>query len=384
MAPPMLQGLRIVDLTSVIFGPLATRQLADLGAEVIKVEPPGGDPFRYAGLPARTRGMGPCHHTLNRGKRSIVLDLKQEDNARVMRDLLATADLFIHNVRMKAMERLGFGYDAIRKIRPDIVYLHCAGFGSDGPYAGMPAYDDVIQAASGATSLAGRVTGDARPLYVASTIADKVAGMAAAQAALAALFHRERTGEGQFVEVPMFEAFTHFLFEEHLFGGTFDPPNAPVGYARQLDPNRQPYPTADGHVAIVPYTDGKWVETFAVLDAPEVLAEERFSTPALRFANLSALNAEVARRTPARTTADWMARFGAAGIPIMPARDIADIRADPHLAATGFFRPLDHPSEGPVVAMRPPARFAAWTPPLAPAPGIDADGAALRAELARG
>ena len=362
--PPMLHGVRVIDLTSVVFGPYATQILADLGAEVVKVEPPGGDVFRYAGKPANTRGMGPGHMALNRGKRSIVLDLKSlEDQAR-LRQLLETADIFIHNIREKAIRRLGFAYEDVKAIKPDIIYVHCVGFGSTGPYADLQAYDDVIQAATGVTTLASRVDGDPRPRYLPSLIADKVAGLHGGQAALAALIHRLRTGEGQRVEVPMLEAFVHFMLLEHLAGLTFDPPRGDVGYPRQLDPNRQPFPTADGYISIVPYTDDSILRLFQVLGAPEVLSKEQFSTPGLRGRNMSAIYAEIAELTVHGTTADWVTRLAAAEIPAMPVRDLADMLNDPHLSETGFFSRRTHPTEGDYVEMRSPVRYSAYPNPI--------------------
>ncbi|MEY4952403.1 MAG: hypothetical protein RL299_827, partial [Pseudomonadota bacterium] len=221
MSQRMLEGIKVIDLTSVVFGPYCTQILADLGAEVIKVESPGvGDPFRWSAAAPVTPGMAPGFIALNRGKRSVALDLKAEADRAVMRRLLAEADLFVVNVRGKALERLGLDYEAVKAIRPDIIYVHCVGFGQDGPYADLQAYDDVIQAASGTATLLPRADGDPRPRYLPSLIADKVAGLHGAQGALAALFHRERTGEGQLVEVPMFEAFTSFMLLEHLGGQT--------------------------------------------------------------------------------------------------------------------------------------------------------------------
>ena len=357
--PRMLEGIRVVDLTTVVFGPYATQILADLGAEVIKIEAPSGDQFRQAGAPAHTPLMGPCHMTLNRGKASVVFDLKLAADCAAMRALLATADVFIHNVRGKAIERLGFGYDAVKAIKPDIVYVHCVGFGSDGPYADLQAYDDVIQAATGTTSLASRVDGDPRPRYVPSLIADKVAGLHGAQGVLAALIHRLRTGDGQFVEVPMFEAFTHFAMIEHLFGHTFVPATGDFGYPRQLDPDRQPFPTADGHISIVPYTPTSVGTLFTILGAPELAHDPRFATPADRMRNIRQVYAEIARLTPARTSAEWMALLAAAQIPAMPVRDLGDMLGDPHLNATGFFRRREHPTEGSYLEMQPPIHYSA-------------------------
>ncbi len=356
--PPILDGIRVVDLTSVVFGPYATQILADMGAEVIKIEPPTGDQFRQAGRPATTRLMGPCHMALNRGKQSVVLDLKDAADAAAMRDLLATADVFIHNVRGKAIERLGFGYDAVKAIKPDIIYVHCVGFGSGGPYADLQAYDDVIQAATGTTTLASRVDGDPRPRYVPSLIADKVAGLHGGQAALGALIHRLRTGEGQFVEVPMFEAFAHFMLLEHLYEGTFDPPTGPAGYPRQIDSSRQPFPTADGHIAIVPYVDASVTKLFDLMGRSDLLADPRFDSPRNRGTNMTLVYDEIAKATPARSTAEWVQLLAAAQIPAMPVRDLADMLDDPHLQASGFFRTRTHPSEGSYHQMQPPIRYA--------------------------
>ncbi len=382
MAVEILKGIKVVDLTSVVFGPLATRILADLGAEVIKVESPGGDQFRLAGKPAKTPLMGPCHLTINRGKRSIVLDLKTGEDQAVMQGLLAEADVFIHNVRGKAIDRLGFGYEAVRRLRPDIVYVHCVGFGSDGPYSDLQAYDDVIQAATGTATLMPRVDGDERPRYLPSLIADKVAGLHGAQAVLAAMIHRLRTGEGQAVEVPMFEAFAHFMLEEHLFGATLEPPTGTFGYSRQLDPARQPFPTADGHISIVPYTDETVIRTFELLGRPDILEDERYATPRARGRNMSRLYEEIALLTPAKTTLEWMGLLGRANIPAMPVRDLNDMLEDPHLKATGFFRHRVHPTEGGFYEMQPPIRYGAGKIAESSfAPCLGQDSATIRAEL---
>ncbi len=379
----MLEGVRIVDLTSVMFGPYATQLMADMGADVVKVEAPSGDIFRRVGKPAKTRGMGGCHMTVNRGKRSVALDLKSDEGKAYLRELCETADVFIHNVRGRAIERLGFGYAAVRAIRPDVVYVHCVGFGSDGPYAHLQAYDDVIQAATGATSLIGKVDGDPTPRYIPSVIADKVGGLHAAYAVLAAYVHRLRTGEGQFVEVPMFEAFAQFLLQEHLNEATFAPPTGPLGYDRQLSPERQPFPTADGAISIVPYTDDNWAKIFTVLGEPEVMDDPRFGTALDRLKHAGLLYGQIARLTPARTTGEWLSRLAAADIPAMAARDLADIQDDPHLKAVGFFSPATHPSEGDYVRTRPPVRFSA-APQIATrhAPRIGEHTEEVRAELA--
>lgn len=355
----MLEGIRIVDMTSVIFGPYATQMLADMGAEVIKVEAPAGDMARYIGKPVKTSGMGSVHMTVNRGKKSVILDLKTPQDQAVMADLIKTADVFFHNVRMSAMARLGFGVEAVQALKSDIIYVHGAGFGQDGPYADLQAYDDVIQAATGTTSLLSRVDGNLAQRYLPSLIADKVSGLYGAQAILAAIIHKLRTGEGQHVEVPMFECFANFMLEEHMQAMTFDPPIGPIGYPRQLDPGRQPFPTSDGWIAIVPYTDAKIVQLFSIFGADDLLKSEPFDTQANRFRNITKLYGEVAKRTPAKTTAEWLIIFAEADIPAMVARDMGDIFNDKHLAATNFFRMKEHPTEGRYREMAPPIKFSA-------------------------
>jgi crotonobetainyl-CoA:carnitine CoA-transferase CaiB-like acyl-CoA transferase len=382
----MLEGMRIVDLTTVVFGPYATQSLADLGADVIKVETPQGDVTRWAGRPGKTPGMGPNHLNLNRGKRSIVLDLKDEADRRVMRDLLATADVFVHNVRAEAISRLGFNYESVRDLKRDIIYVHCVGFGSNGPYAPLQAYDDLIQAASGTATLASRVDGNPRPRYVPSLIADKVAGLYGANAILAAIVHKLRTGNGQFVEVPMFEVFTHFMLKEHLFGAVFDRPGAKAGYPRQLDPGRQPFLTKDGWISIVAYTDDSLCHLLKLLGRSEVLTDERFATVQARLKRdaTTRLYEIINEATPEFTTQALidLCRKSKPEIPAMAVRDLQDVLTDPHLLEAGFFKREDHPTEGPIFSMMPPVRFNVATPPLRPAPLLGQHSQEIRHELA--
>ncbi|ALJ12769.1 CaiB/BaiF CoA transferase family protein [Sphingopyxis macrogoltabida] len=380
----MLEGIRIIDLTTVIFGPYATQMLADLGAEVIKVETPGiGDVSRYLGSGASDPTMGSVHLTVNRGKRSIALDLKRPEDAGVLRDLIRAADVFIHNVRGKAIARLGFDYAACKALKPDIIYIHGTGFGQDGPYADLQAYDDVIQAATGTTSLLPRVDGDPRPRYLPSLIADKVAGQFGAQAILAALVHKLRTGEGQAVEVPMFECFAAFMLTEHLRDAALDPPIGPAGYPRQLDPARQPFPTADGHIAVVPYTPASTARLMGLLGSDALLTSPDFEAAKMCGQHMALVYGEIARKTPARTTAEWLEIFAANDIPAIAVRDLEDIKDDPHLKATGFFRRRVHPDVGAFHEMRPPVRYGAAAPREPGfAPRIDGDGPAIRAEVA--
>ncbi|QUS41946.1 CoA transferase [Tardiphaga alba] len=384
MMARMLENIRIIDLTTIVFGPYATETLADLGADVIKIEAPSGDMFRNSGASVKTGGMGACHMTLNRGKKSLTLDLKTERDKEKLRELLRTADVFIHNVRKRAIDRLGFGYDAVKAINKDIIYTHCVGFGSGGRYRDLPAYDDVIQAATGTATLLSRVDGQARPRYLPSLIADKVAGLHGTYSVLAALVHKLRTGEGQFVEVPMFESFAHFMLQEHLFGATFKPQAYQMGYTRQLDPERQPFPTADGHISIVLYTDAI-TEKLLVLFADDRLTNDvRFATKPDRMKNATALYAEIAHRTPAKTTAEWTQLFEVAGIPSMPMHDLEDVLDDPHLDDVNFFAIAQHPTEGRYVSMKAPVSFSARPcTQLDPAPLLGEHDSHLEALLKR-
>lgn len=383
MVQPQLAGVKVVDLTTVVFGPYCTQILADLGADVIKVETPGmGDAFRWSAEPARTPGMAPGFMAVNRGKRSIALDLKAAEDLAVMRELLRDADLFVVNVRGKALERLGLDYDSVRALNPRIIYVHCVGFGQSGPYADLQAYDDVIQAATGTATLLPRVDGNPSPRYLPSLIADKVAGLHAAYGAMASLYARERTGTGQLLEVPMFEVFSSFMLLEHLGGQTFDPPNAPVGYARQVDPYRQPFPTQDGAISIVMYSYDAWDRVFTVLEDPEFIAQEKFNVKGGRAIHQDELYQHVARLTPNFTSAELQARCDAAQLPAQIVRDLSEVIADPHLAAVGFFQRREHPSEGPYFEQAQPVRFSGCPesegrmPPL-----LDEHGAQIRAEL---
>ena len=360
----MLEGVKVLDLTSVVFGPYATSILAELGAEVTKVEQPGtGDVARWLGPPAATPGMSPTFFAINGGKRSIALDLKRAEHLAEMRLLIGESDVFVLNVRGKAAERLGLDYESVRALNPEIIYVHCVGFGQDGPYADDPAYDDVIQAATGTTSLMSRVDGNPRPRYFPSLIADKVSGLHAAYATIAAIVHKLRTGEGQRVEVPMLEAFTRFMMVEHFGGLTFDPPSGPACYFRQIDPDRQPFPTKDGAVSLVPYTEAAWPELFRLLGEPGALDDPRFATRELRIVNVGALYRKLAEVTPRFTCAELEAMCRGADIPVRVARDIGEVRDDPHLAATGFFTRREHPSEGAFWEMAHPVKFAARPEP---------------------
>ncbi|CAB5301175.1 L-carnitine dehydratase/bile acid-inducible protein F [Burkholderia multivorans] len=370
---PILEGIRILDMTSVIFGPYCTVTLAELGADVIKLEPLAGDEIRRVGCPVHSRGMGPAHMTLNRGKRSVVWDLKSSRGQAALQRLLRRCDVFIHNLRDDAIERLGLGYEQARALRADLVYVHCTGFGSGGPRAGKPAYDDIVQAASGAASLLPRTDGLEAPRYLPMALADKVAGLHAVYAVLGALLHRQRTGQGQAVEVPMFESFTHFLMQEHLYGRTFIPPNSRAGYPRQLDASRQPVRCRDGYLSVAPYTDERWVRFFEVTGHAAFLQQEGLDTARKRFQALDRMQAEMARILSSRTVNEWLAVFDASDIPAAAVVDLDNVIDDPHLNAVGFFRRRTHRTEGNWLEMRLPVRFHG-------APAVEPAGAPLLGE----
>jgi crotonobetainyl-CoA:carnitine CoA-transferase CaiB-like acyl-CoA transferase len=351
-----LHGIRVLDLTTVILGPLATQILGDLGADIVKVEPPEGDSNRHLGT-GRHPGMSGTVMNLHRNKRSIVLDLKKEAGRAALLRLAEGADILIHNIRPAAMERLGLGWPELSAINPRLIYCAATGFGSGGPYANRPAYDDLIQGASGLADLIGRVSGE--PGLVPSLIGDKVAGLTAVYAVLAALFHRERTGEGQMVEVPMLETMAAFNLVEHFGGGVFRPPAGPIGYARLLTPYRKPYRTADGFVCLLAYTDRQWRDFFDIAGRSELAEDERFRTLAARTRNTDALYAIVEEAVAGKPTAEWLELCGERHIPCIPLLKIEAIEADPHLAETGFFQPAEHPYEGGYTLIGVPTHFSA-------------------------
>lgn len=352
-----LAGIRIIDMTNVVFGPFATVQLADLGAEVIKIENPGGggEVMRNAGK-SPVPGMGPIYLALNRNKKSVTLDVASALGREALTRLLKDADVFIHNVRMAGMERLGFGYEAVRAIREDIIYVHCAGFGSNGPYAKRQAFDDLIQGASGYADLAARRDGG-DPSYAPSLIADKTSGLYAYGATLAALFHRERTGVGQFVQVPMLEAFTHFHMVENLYGETFIPASYGMAYTRSINPRRKPYRTADGYICIVPYSDQQWARFFELGDRPGVFDDPRFSTYRARTEHVGELYAIIEEVALTRTTDEWLTLLEQENIPGMRFNTNEDVLEDPHLKAVGFFQEVDDAELGRFRTLQPPVHM---------------------------
>jgi len=363
-----LSGIRIVDVTNVVFGAYGTSILADLGADVIKVEAPktpvggaGGDVMRYPGHPPEGSppGMGPIFLTINRNKRSVVIDLASEAGRNALMKLVGTADIFASNMRMTALERYNLGYESLRTLKPDLIYVHCAGYGRGGPYDGKPAYDDVIQAQSGFASLASRIEGGP-PRFVPSIIGDKTAGLFMAYATMAALFHRQRTGEGQLVEVPMLECLTSFLLVEHLFDQAFDPPTGDWTYRRIATADRKPYATRDGYIAVMPYSDQNWRDFFELAHAdPELANDPRFESYEMRARNYLWIYSAIEPLLLRWTTDEWMMLLTEKGIPCARINDLDDLKTDPHLTAVNFFQRREHPDVGPYFAIKHPVQFSA-------------------------
>jgi crotonobetainyl-CoA:carnitine CoA-transferase CaiB-like acyl-CoA transferase len=333
---PLLKGLRILDLTTVILGPYGTQILGDLGAEVIKVEPPEGDSMRPVAPLAPSGEVSAIFANFNRNKRSVALDLKTEAGKTALRKLIATADVFAHNMRQEAMDKLGFTFNEVREVSPRIVYAAAVGFGRHGRYAGKPAYDDVIQAASGFAGLF--QMRDGTPLYAPSIVADKLSGIHLAYAIMAALLYRERTGEVPgYVEVPMFELMAAFSLSEHLATATFTEEEAKVGYVRVLSPGRRPYRTKDGWVGVLPYSERNWTKILKEIGRPEVAELAWFRNATERSSRVDELYAILAEALPERTSAEWLAVFERLDVPHAPVRTPQDLLRDPHLADVGFF-----------------------------------------------
>jgi crotonobetainyl-CoA:carnitine CoA-transferase CaiB-like acyl-CoA transferase len=357
--PGPLTGVRVIDLTSVVMGPYATQILGDMGADVIKVESPEGDVFRHV-APFRNRGMSAAFLNLNRNKRSIALNLKHEDERRELLDLLSGADVFVTTVRPQAMRRLGLDYESLRDRNPRLIYCGAYGFSEEGPYAGRPAFDDVIQAMCGIASLQGKGQGENdpnSPRYVNTIFADKTVGCVVAYAVAMALYERELSGHGQAIEVPMFETMVSFTMIEHLAGETFCPASESMGYERVLSKHRKPYRTRDGYIGLLPYTAEQWARFFEAAGRPEMASDPRVTDPALRSRKIDELYGLLAEIVAERTTAEWVELLRAADLPITPVLSPEDLLEDEHLRAIGFFQLEEHPSEGEVRTIGIPVRF---------------------------
>jgi crotonobetainyl-CoA:carnitine CoA-transferase CaiB-like acyl-CoA transferase len=357
-----LNGIRVLDLTAYLLGPFATQILGDMGADIIKVESHEGDIVRGIG-PTRSPGMGGIFQQNNRNKRSVVLDLKQPAGRDALLRLATTADVFVYNVRPAAMARLGLSYEALAAVNPGIVYVGAVGFGQDGPYAARPALDDLMQGMSGIAGLYARASGG-EPRYVPMAMADRYTGTVLVNAILGALVHKLRTGQGQSLEVPMFESLVQGVLGDHLMGHSFDPPLGPPGYPRHLSPDRRPFRTLDGWLCAFLVSDGQLER----LGQPELMQDPRFASLQARTEHSREVYAWLDATFRTRTTGQWLALLGEADVPAGPLHTLESLLDDPHLNAVGFFQRLEHPTEGTLVTLRPPSRWSHTPPEVRRAP----------------
>ena len=343
--PGPLAGIRVLEIASMILGPLAGQYLGDLGADVIKLEPPEGDLTRSIG-PRRSPLMGSFFLSSNRSKRSIVVDLKKAEGQAILRSLLKDTDVLLHSLRTPAANKLGLDYETLKQIKPSIVYCHVTGYSDEGAYAGRPAYDDIGQAASGLAQLQTAVAG--QPRFMPSIFADKIGALHASIGMLAAIAHRTATGQGQQVEVPMFESLVAFNMAEHQWGFCFDPPIGPMGYQPVSTAARRPYKTKDGYLALLPYSDANWRSLFELAGEPQIMDDPRFSTFAARQKHFREVWDEIERQAARKTNAEWLALLSNADIPFSVVNSLEDLTRDPHLESVGFWTIAEHPTEGPL------------------------------------
>lgn len=354
-----LASIRVIDVTTVVLGPYASQVLGDLGADVIKIETQQGDATRYIG-PSRTPGMSSYFATLNRNKRSVVLDLKRPPAKEALLRLTEGADVFMHNMRIGAAQRLGLDYESLRQRNPRLVYASASGFRKGSSMQDFPAYDDLIQGLSGIASL--NAGPDGAPRYFPTVIVDKLTGSVLASMIGMAQFHRERTGEGQEVHVPMLETILSFTLIEHLWGAIINQPELGMGYPRMLTPHRRPYPTKDGYISVIVVSDTQWRRLFELMGRAELIDDPRFATIKARSDNVDALYSTLTTGMRSRTTAEWIALLRPADIPCGPAAKLQDLLTDPYLHDTGYFQHAEHPVEGEVTLPSAPAWFSR-TPP---------------------
>jgi crotonobetainyl-CoA:carnitine CoA-transferase CaiB-like acyl-CoA transferase len=349
-----LRGVRVLDLTTVVMGPSATQTLADMGADVVKVETATGDSMRWVG-PWRTPGMGPLFLWANRNKRSIVLDLKSPEGKAAAIKLAESADVLVSNVRPQGLARLGLDYASIKIANPKIIYCAAVGYGSGGPESGKAVYDDLMQAAAGISGVFGQV--DGAPRYAPVNLCDRIVGLYVVSAVTAALYHKATTGQGQEIEVPMFETMAQFVLSDHIGGKALVPRDGDMGYKRLLSRTRGPYPTADGYLAVVVYTNKHWEAFTTLIGDPAILQDDRFKTMETRTRNAEAVGAYLTEKFPARTNADWLAALNGIDIPACPVNSLEDLFTNPHLKAVNFFQEVEHPTEGIVTTARFPIKF---------------------------
>lgn len=354
--PGPLDGVRILELTSVVLGPWACQILGDMGAEIIKIEPPAGDTNRNLGASRNNKDMSALFLTCNRNKRDLVLDLKQDAGREALLKLAKEADVLIHNFRPQAMERLGLDYDNIKAVNPNIIYCATYGYSAAGPYGAKGALDDSIQAASGIAMLQAMVEGE--PRYLPTIVCDKTTALTVVYSVTSALFHRERTGIGQAIEVPMFETMVSYVMAEHLWGFSFEPPIGHAGYTRIMSVHRRPYKTLDGYIAVLPYWDNHWRTFCEVTGRLDLLEDERFKDMSTRLENIDDTYGETAKTLATKTTAEWLEIFDKTNVPTMVVNTLDGlVEDDPHLKAINFFELHDHPTEGTLRMTKFPVNF---------------------------
>jgi crotonobetainyl-CoA:carnitine CoA-transferase CaiB-like acyl-CoA transferase len=340
-----LSGIRVLDLTTVVMGPYACQLLGDHGADVIKVESPEGDVMRLSG-PMKNPGMGHLYLSTNRSKRSIAIDLKAPRGRDLLLKLAETADVLLYNIRPQAMARLGLSYEELHRINPKLIYVGAFGFSQRGPYASRPAYDDLIQGMSGLPWLSLKA-GSPEPRYAPVILADRIVGLQVAFATVAALQHRDRSGQGQRIDVPMFEGLVSVILGEHLAGSAFEPSLGDAGYQRSLAHNRRPHRTRDGYICTLVYSDKHWRSFFEVIGQPQLFEEDiRFSSQAARLQHIDEVYGYLAGVLATRTTDEWLEVLTKADVPAAKMNSLDDILSDEHLKAIGYFRTVRHPTEG--------------------------------------
>lgn len=349
-----LSGVRIIDMTSVVMGPVATQILGDMGADVVKIEPETGDIFRYV-MPAQNKGMGAHFLNMNRNKRSVQLNLKLKNDLNKLNLLISKADILIFNLRPKSMRKLGLDYEALAAINPHLIYCGAYGFSEDGPYAGRPALDDMIQALSGMAAI--QQGNGNRPGYVNSILADKVTALVVVYSVSMALFERERSGLGQAIEVPMFETMAAFNLLEHMSGHTFNPPKGQMGYDRLLSEQRRPYKTSDGFLAVMPYTNNQWKSFFSLCNSLPANVEQLYEDPEQRSLNIDKLYKLLAEQLSTRSTKEWLALLEKTDIPYGRVNSMYELLDDPHLNKVGMFEQRTHPTEGNITIVNPSVSF---------------------------
>jgi crotonobetainyl-CoA:carnitine CoA-transferase CaiB-like acyl-CoA transferase len=350
-----LSGVKVVDLTTIVVGPICTRTLADYGAEVIKVEAPGGDLLRTMAEGHRNVGMSGKFINFNRNKRSIVIDIKKPAGHAALVKLIDGADVFVSNVRPEALARAGLDHASLSKSNPRLIHCQILAFGRDGRYYNRPAYDPVIQSLSGVAGTIARATGE--PRFVPMVMSDHTSGLIAAQCIGFALFRREKTGKGEAIDVPMLENMASFVSSEHLGAATFDPPVGPTGDGRLLSPNYKPVPTKDGYATVRPNTNAQAFAFFDAIGRPELKTDPRFDSAASRTKNAAAYFEVQSTGLVGKTTDEWIELFDKLDVPAARYNTIDELMTDPHLKDVGFFKEEQHPTEGKLRRSKPANTF---------------------------